>query len=350
MTTNYAAIQIIGTQRSGSNLLRVILDQSEEIASPHPPHIFTSFSPLLPIYGRLTASSYKQLVSDVVDYVHANPVPWDGVELNKEDIYRASDQFSLPELNRLVYEEAAKSKGARYWCCKSMANVHFADELETAVPDVKYVFLYRDGRDVAASFKKAVVGEKHSYHLAKQWSHDQEACLRLEKRTSAARFYKLSYETLIADPENTVRSLCRFLDIKYVDSMLSFYESKTSRLTAEAGEMWSNLQKPIMKDNTGKYRSAFSENDLEIFETVAGNVLQDLGYDLHSQVTAANRARYTELLLSQERILGYTVQNQELKKDTLVKARPSDLENRLPQELIIQQIKSRTLETHSVCI
>ncbi len=350
MTDTLAGIQIIGTQRSGSNLLRVILDQSNEIASPHPPHILTTFMPLLPLYGTLDLPAYRQLVSDVVDYVDANPVPWEGIVLNKEEILNASKAYTLPELNRLIYEQAAKTKQARYWCCKSMANVHYADELEAAGLNLKYVYLYRDGRDVAASFKKAVVGEKHSYHLAKQWQHDQQACINLEKKLSSDRFYKLNYETLIAYPEQTVKSLCEFLGIEYVDSMLSFYESKTSKLTAEAGEMWSNLKKPIMKDNTGKYKSAFKDNDLEIFETVAGGVLVELGYDLHSDANPSNHNTYSETLLSEENIKAYTALNAQLKKEVLSQARPSDLENRRPQEEIIKNIKARTEANKNVWI
>ena len=76
-----SGIQIIGTQRSGSNLLRVILNQSGEIASPHPPHILVTFAPLLKFYGNLDAYAYKTLIDDVVNYVEANPVPWDDVKI-----------------------------------------------------------------------------------------------------------------------------------------------------------------------------------------------------------------------------------------------------------------------------
>ena len=44
---------MIGTQRSGSNLLRLMLNQQPAIASPHPPHILERFMPLLPLYGNL---------------------------------------------------------------------------------------------------------------------------------------------------------------------------------------------------------------------------------------------------------------------------------------------------------
>jgi len=339
----YAGIQIIGTQRSGSNLLRVILDQSDKIASPHPPHILTTFMPLLPLYGTLNSDSYKILIDDVVDYVEANPVPWEGIKLDKTRLFNCSRQYTLPELTRCIYEEAAGSKNSRYWCCKSMANVHFADELEKAGLNLKYVYLYRDGRDVAASFKKAVVGEKHTYFLAKQWRHDQEACLRLEAKMDPSRFYKLSYETLISNPVSTVKSLCAFLDIPYTEAMLSFYESRTSRLTAEAGDMWRNLKKPIMHHNTGKYQQEFQEKDLEIFEAVAGEVLLKLGYSLHSNAHQHNDTTNSMELLSSENISLYKDLNAALKKETLQKAKPSDLENRRAQEKIIADIKSRAL-------
>jgi hypothetical protein len=327
-------IQIIGTQRSGSNLLRVILDQSSDIASPHPPHILVTFGALMSKYDPLTAESYKTLVSDVVDFVIANPVPWEGVTLDKEAIFAASDRYTLFDLNRLIYEEAAKAKGSRYWCCKSMANVHYAQELEKYEIIDKYIFLYRDGRDVAASFKKAVVGDKHTYFLAKQWTDDQEACLELASKLGTDRFFALNYETLIGEPERTVKELCAFLDITYHDEMLNFHTSNSSRITAAAGEMWANLEKPIMRDNTGKFLKSFEEGDLEIFEMVAGKTLQKLGYRVYTAMNLPD-------LISEESIINYRKENQLLKREILNVVRKSDLEKREPQQIILDAIRNR---------
>lgn len=326
-------IQIIGTQRSGSNLLRVILDQSDEIASPHPPHILVTFIPLLPHYGVLDSISYRRLVRDVVNYVNANPVPWNGVELNEEEIYNQSTSYHLLEINRLIYEQAAVSKNAKYWCCKSMANVHYAAEMEDFGLDLKYIYLYRDGRDVACSFKKAIVGEKHIYHLAKQWKHDQEACIRLRAILPAERFFSLNYEMLITAPESEIRKLCLFLEIPYHADMLKFYDSKTSKLTAAAGEMWSNLEKPIISTNTGKFLKEFKANDLEIFELVAGGVLTQLNYELFS-------AYSDEGLISDSNLERYALENGLLKAEALATARKSDIENRAAQLEILKEIKS----------
>ena len=327
-------IQIIGTQRSGSNLLRVILDQSADIASPHPPHILVTFGPLMSKYEPLTKESYQMLVNDVVDFVDANPVPWEGIVLDKEAIFNASERYTLFDLNRHIYEQAANAKNSRYWCCKSMANVHYAEELETYGIIDKYIFLYRDGRDVAVSFKKAVVGDKHTYFLARQWKEDQEACLSLAALLEADRFFALNYETLISEPERTVKELCAFLDIAYNEEMLNFHTSNSSKITAAAGEMWANLEKPIMSDNTGKFLKSFKEGDLEIFEMVAGKTLGKLGYALYTSMDS-------EELISDESLNGYRKENQLLKNEVLTTARKSDLEKREPQLVILDTIRGR---------
>lgn len=327
-----SGIQIIGTQRSGSNLLRVILDQSPEIASPHPPHILVTFMPLLHLYGDLN-HSYQTLVSDVVDYVNANPVPWHGIKLNKSALIGKSTRNELVELNKLIYEEAAQQKKAKYWCCKSMANVHFAKELDEILPGLKYIYLYRDGRDVAASFKKAIVGEKHIYHIAQQWIFDQQACIKLSEAVSPGRFLALSYETLIEKPEDTIKMVCEFLEIPYRNHMLDFHTSRESRNTADAGVMWENLKKPIIKDNFGKFKHTLSLTDIKIFETLAGPILRKLGYPL---ITDGN---FTDLL-TPELINEYDKENDKLKNRANAEANTNDLEKRKRQKAILNKIKN----------
>lgn len=311
------------------------MDQSPEIASPHPPHMLAVFQPLLNLYQPLeNDSSYQQLVSDVVDYVNANPVPWEGVQLNKDEIFYRSRSHSLYEINRLIYEQAAASKDAWLWCCKSMNNMYFASELERLRSVHKYIYLYRDGRDVAASFQKAIVGEKHIYHLAKQWKQDQEACFKLKSELPAERFFSLSYEQLTHYPERTVRELCAFLNIEYTSKMLHYYTSHTSLAAAASGEMWGNLSKPIITDNSGKFLNSFTGHELEIFELIAGDTLKKLGYPLYTSQTSHH-------YIADEAVEAYRLENQDLKKQMLMNAKPNDLEKRKPQELILADIKNR---------
>ncbi len=108
-------IQIIGTQRSGSNMLRLMLNQFEEITAPHPPHILQRFFPLLHIYGNLQlASNFHALVDDVCKLVESNPVPWTGVTFNRNEIMVRCKNNSLIEVFRVIYELKAEAENAAF--------------------------------------------------------------------------------------------------------------------------------------------------------------------------------------------------------------------------------------------
>ncbi|MGN6440223.1 MAG: sulfotransferase family protein [Agriterribacter sp.] len=328
-------IQFIGTQRSGSNLLRVMLEQHPAIAAPHPPHLLHIFMPLLSLYEPLNEKNYKLLLSDMVDYVNVNPVPWEGVQFNKEEMLAQSRQHHIFEIFRLIYEAVAKSKHAQYWCCKSMQNLFYSQAMEQYGLDLKYIFLYRDGRDVALSFKKAIVGDKHVYHLAKQWKQEQDICLDLYKQYGAEKVFLLNYEKLVAEPEHCVQSLCRFLNIEYKMEMMQFYESSSSKSAAAAGDMWKNLEKPVMQDNTNKYLKELSTEEIEIYEWMAGDTLQALGYALSSKLQHPG-------LINADVVAGYDAENKERKKQFLETAPKNDIEKRQAQLDILHSIKTRT--------
>src|SRR6476646_9489893 len=183
----FTAVQMIGTQRSGSNLLRLMLNQLPQVSAPHPPHIIERFMPLLPLYQDLCIPyNFRKLVTDVCELVTYNPVAWTGIKLDVNHIINQCKENTLVEITRMIYEEKASSEGADIWMCKSMSNIYYADLLEASLQPL-YIFLYRDGRDVACSFKKAIVGEKHIYCIARQWKEEQDKCIALQKRVNKER-------------------------------------------------------------------------------------------------------------------------------------------------------------------
>ena len=71
-------IFIIGTERSGSNLLRLILNAHSEIAVPHPPHVMSYFGPLEKYYGDLSReSNFRRLAKDVIVHLRSHIHPWE---------------------------------------------------------------------------------------------------------------------------------------------------------------------------------------------------------------------------------------------------------------------------------
>lgn len=328
------SIQIIGTQRSGSNLLRVMLNQINEVDAPHPPHILKRFFPLLPKYGNLNIeSNFDKLVEDVCKMVELNPVPWENFSLNRETLKSKCHSNSLIEIYRVIYELKATNSKATYWCCKSMSNIHFSNEIEKANIKPLYIHLYRDGRDVALSFKKAIVGQKHMYHIAKQWRSEQELCLKLKETLGDNRVFQVSYESLLTDSEAVLKRLCDFLKVSYSAEMLDYYKSNESSKTADSGKMWSNLSQPVIKNNFNKFSKELSPEDIEVFERIAGDTLLKLGYNL-STSTHENLSAFTASEIEQ-----FDKINRVLKTLAIKNASEKDIEKREGQSNLLQLIK-----------
>lgn len=328
---------MIGTQRSGSNLLRLMVNQAPTIAAPHPPHILERFTPLLPAYGNLDHDdNFARLVDDVVRLVEVNPVSW-GVEFNRGDIFLRCRDRSLVAVFGSVMDRMAESCGKPDWMCKSLANVHFLPEIERYfAEDARYLYLYRDGRDVCLSFLKAVVGEKTAYHVAKQWDIEQQLALECGRRVPSDQFLALSYEELTRNPESTLRLLCRWLGIEFSAAMLDFHSSEEASKTAASGKLWENVKKPVMAANTKKWLTGMTRDQIIDFESVAGRSLTQLGYQLEfvgRQVSARSYDAATKASLDAD--------NRHRKSAVKEELPPEDLAARKPQEDLLAMIRSR---------
>ena len=333
--TTVQPIQIVGTQRSGSNLLRLMLNQYPEITAPHPPHILQRFMPLLPLYNPLSEDRhFLRLIDDVCTLVEYNPVPWSGMTFDRTAIYNQCRSHSLIEIFKVIHDLKALHDQASFWVCKSMANVAFASEMEANGMQPLYIHLYRDGRDVACSFKKAIVGEKHVYHIANQWRNNQEACLALQRKTNPDRIIQVSYENLLNDPEKEMKRISVFLGIPFRPDVLDFFKSRESENTANAGRMWANVSRPLLKNNTRKYQTGLTEMEIAIFEKQAGETLKELGYKLQNQVNGSSD-------FSSDQIKAFDEENQFLKTKSIELADPEDLKLRAKQTELLNQIKNR---------
>jgi hypothetical protein len=329
---------MIGTQRSGSNLLRLMLNQISEIAAPHPPHILQRLMPLLPNYGNLEPiESFQVLVDDVCRLVELNPVPWEGVNLDREEVAHRCREHSLVGIFCAVYDILAETWGAKQWCCKSLANVQYLPQIDAYLPDAKYIYLYRDGRDVALSFQKAVVGEKHIFNIAQNWAKAQRLAIQMRDRSSPEQFHSISYENLTEAPETTLQGLCAFLQVEYTPAMLDFHSSSEASNAAASSALWGNVTKPVMKNNTKKFLTSATDEEITIFELVAGDVLDALGYE-RVKIARGQAIEFTTTAIDK-----FNEINQSLKTAVMQQIDPEDLKRRDIQASLLQEIQGRYL-------
>lgn len=335
MPHNISSIQIIGTQRSGSNLLRLILNQFDEISAPHPPHVLKTFGALLDAYGDLNNdNNFKLLARDIADFVNANPVSWNLRKIEAGELLARARNRSLLSLYEMLYVIKAELDGASIWCNKSMFNEYYAEKIEEEGIHPFYIYLFRDGRDVAASFKNTIIGPKHIYFIAKAWKNDQERALQVRELVGDARFFMMKYEELIRVPEQVLRELSLRLGLAYSTRLLQYYASSESQKTASSGEMWKNVAKPIIANNMGKYRHELSGEEIEIFESVAGECLRHLGYKTDGEINTGKQ-------YDKQQVEDFERLNLKLQAEARKAAPNSDKLLRSKQELVLEKIKNR---------
>ncbi|MDG1482513.1 MAG: sulfotransferase [Myxococcota bacterium] len=323
---------IIGEQRSGSNLLRLMLSQAG-IAAPHPPHIITRMSKLESSYGDLRMDlNWEQLVEDVCTLVDRNPVTWSEVfPLDRAAVQGGCRERSTVAIFGAIMDLYARARGASMWACKSMQYSHFVENLESYFEAPRYIYLYRDGRDVSLSFKRAVVGEKHPYFVAQRWAQLQDAAAAVGERVGSERFFPLCYEELTSNPEPVLRALTDFLGVPFQKSMLDFHKSRDARSASGSSQLWQNVSRPLMKNNSRKFLKGLSREEIEIVESVAGPALDRLGYERVHVPVGEERAFSAEEIASFERI------NTSLKRTRRGEMDTEDLERRANQLSVLTQ-------------
>ena len=327
------AIFMVGEQRSGSNLLRLILNESSSIAAPHPPHILQRMMPLLPIYGNLNKpKNFKKLIDDVCRLVELNPVPWDKVKLNRKEILKRCNEYSLIAVYGAIMDTYAEAHNANAWMCKSMQNIFYADDINVYFDQPKYIYLYRDPRDVTLSFTKAVIGEKHPYFIAKQWNELQEACISQMNWHGTDHIFPVSYEELLKNPEEVVKNICAFLNIEFTQNMLNFHTSNEAKRSAKSSSLWENLSKPIKGNNSKKFMTDLTTEEIKIVESITGNVMDILGYE-RAIIQKGEEMKFTDADINK-----FTQDNLINKENTASKIDPNDLKRRKLQTGFLDKI------------
>jgi hypothetical protein len=268
---------IVACDRSGTTLLRLILDRSPVIAIPTESMILADFGPRESRYGGLeTDAQFDRLVADIWRHpkvrewgLAAGPPPREG--LVGDAAYRAA--LEAP------FAAYAREHGARRWGDKTPYYINCVDEIMRVFPDAQVVNLVRDGRDVCLSLLSVPFGPANVWAAAHQW---RSAVIAGD--TASARYgdavLTLRYEDLVSTPEVEVRRVCDFADIPFESSMLEADASAHERVAAGQEHWFSGLTDAINVGSVGKWHTGMSRRDQALFTSIAGDMLERHGYEV----------------------------------------------------------------------
>lgn len=278
---------ILGAPRSGTSLLSRMLDSHPAVAVPDETKIFETFVPLLPLYGDLRQPArLRRLVDDVLGWRWIRRLPH---VPSAEAVIARTRSPDLGGVFAALLDCWTEAHGKTHWGEKTPNNAHFWPEIEAAFPDAAAVHILRDGRDVAISQIKAPFGPKSMATAAERWMLFVGAARAIGKRIGPERFVEIRYEDLLSAPEATITEVLGLIGEPFDPAVLSFHERRRPVGTDPVNDR--NIQKPLQAANSGKWEGEVERREIEVFEAIAGSMLDACGYQ---RATAATPMTTTE--------------------------------------------------------
>ena len=114
--------------------------------------------------------------------------------------------------------------------------------------------------------------EKLKY-AAQHWKNSVNAVLEDKKNNPKIDLLIIKFEDLLKNPEENLRRICDHVDLEYNDDMLPKAEH-TIPFGSRIRERWY----PLMPEINKKYIGNISNNDIDIIQSVCGDVAEKLGY------------------------------------------------------------------------
>src|SRR5687767_2845446 len=206
-------IFVLSCERSGSTLLRYIIDTHPQVCSPAHLHL-----------GQLCRSLYTSIFYSTGQTM----------EVRHE---ATRERLVAGEVRAIVdgfMQRYARTKGKQMWCEKTTDNLQYLRFLRDVFPDARYVCLYRNCMDVVhSSIECSRLGfmpelapyvQKRPDNLVAamvdSWVEKTTTLLEFELAHPSQSF-RIKYETLVVDPSQTLSAMFAALDLDWNEKLLN---------------------------------------------------------------------------------------------------------------------------------
>ena len=291
---------VVGMNRSGTTLLRMMLDAHPELTIPPETH----FVPELIKATREDGATAEDALAAM-----KSAREWGDFGFSDEDMLgrlRALGAIEPGPAVRTFYEAYMQQQGKSRWGEKTPTYVQKMKLIQRAIPEARFVHVIRDGRDVALSVLDRTVRDLTAADIAKRW---QKKITKAREDSPKLRHYmEIRYEDLILDTEPVLRRVAEFIDLPWDDAMLNYHERSGDRLKEMARALPAEgrakelsverrmathamTTKPPSADRVARWRTQMTAEQRGEFEEIAGELLEQLGYQVGEraveQATAA---------------------------------------------------------------
>jgi hypothetical protein len=260
---------IVGSARSGTTFLRLTLNAHREIAVPPESRFITELS-----QGKDEVDA-RQFLAALQR--HPRFVAW---ELPIDAVARelpGSERIPYSNAIRATYNAYASAHGKSRWGDKTPRYILNIPQLATLFGDARFIHLIRDGRDVALSYADVPFGPKNVAKAAEIWASRVGTGIRDGRALESGRYLEVMYTDLVEDNEAQLKDISEFVGVEFDPVMLD--RDATSKGALARAEKYNPRVREQAVGNVRNWQTDMPDDQVEVFEAVAGDVLSELGFE-----------------------------------------------------------------------
>lgn len=267
---------IVGAQRSGTTMLRLMLNRHPQLSIPFESGFILPFFRRLHQYGDLSQPGHaRHLLSDISTYW---PVADWGRWIKDPEAILSCPIGGYADLVHAIFQTHARAQGKTIWGDKTPGQEADLHILWKLFPGCRIIHLVRDGRDVAQSNRRVSWGIHSLPRAASDWRWKVTLGHKIGSVLGMC-YREIKYEDLVQRPESTLREICSFLGVAYDGSMLAYHESARQEMPDGTLVWHGNSVRPPDPSLVYAWKRSMSRSDRIIFEQIAGDALDLLGYE-----------------------------------------------------------------------
>lgn len=289
---------VCGVTRSGTTLLRLMLDSHPDLAIPGETHFMPK---LIKSFERS-----KQTADDAADLI-IDHKRWGDFHLDGEALRARIHELkpvTAADALRTFYLVYAEREGKTRYGDKTPGYVKEMRRIQRVLPEARFIHIIRDGRDVSLSHMRMNWGPETYAESAKLWRNRIRKAHKMAP--SVEHYMEVRFEDLVGDTEGQLRRVCDFIELDFDPVMLDYHERAEVRLSEKARELPRKnrpnqsaearmdshrlAKEPPRSDRIGMWRERMTPEEVAEYEAVAGDMLVELGYELGSEA-GEQRAR-----------------------------------------------------------
>lgn len=295
---------IVGVARSGTTLLRLMLDAHSQLAITHEagfvPMAANLTNPLSRMFYRRLENTAKRgtwrnSLREEFFRLLTESATWNDFHITKESFAAALQRqpFSVSQGLRIFFRLYALRFGKPRYGDKTPFYCQYLPTVQRVLPEAHFIHIIRDGRDVAVSAMGLPFSSGGIAEIAGDWA--RRILLARWDSVACHHYLEVRYEDLLLATDDVLRKICEFIDLPYETGMADYYLRANERM-AELDTVYAPDGAVLAARNSrlhrhrltgrrpepgriGRWKTEMTKEESATFNRVAGELLKELGYE-----------------------------------------------------------------------